>query len=167
MVGRELLSNLLIHPSNYLPGTDDGTRQKRELLGVSDVIVSWICRGYSHITYKKSTSAFGHIFDEELRVSSSRKKGAMASHCCNTFLKDFKPGKELDDLLYESSQSNWLAHLQPIYQSMQRNIASPMVTSLCICTIYCAYFRFYIYHAQPLQTKCITSSSHYHIAWVD
>ena len=25
----------------------------------------------------------------------------MASHCCNTFLKDFKPGKELDDLLYE------------------------------------------------------------------
>ena len=47
-----------------------------------------------------STSAFGHIFDEELRVSSSRKKGAMGSHC-NTFLKDFKPGKKLDDLLYE------------------------------------------------------------------
>ena len=45
-----------------------------------------------------STSAFGHIFDEELRVSSSRKKkeGAMGSHC-NTFLKGFKPGKKLDE----------------------------------------------------------------------
>ena len=122
------------------------------------------------------TSAFGHIFDEELKVSSSRKKGAMGSHC-NTFLKDFKPGKKLDDLLYEDIYDKENITI-PITEELVGSFAiylSKHTTKFCkpsgdllmwnsiICTIYCAYFRFYIYHTQPLQTKCVKSSSHYHI----